>query len=208
MTIEWRQRPSGLLVAECGDLTLIAFEGRGDLHFRAIVEIESQPLLDGFDYDTLDAAKLAAETFAREWVARQARALGDGWIPVAERLPEDFDAVVILAKECDGYVRSLVASPGPSTAAPGVACDEIRQRGLWQHAHRSNALGVGVRCDQPSRVLHRDAEARGDLGGCEEVGHFATASALRRAIPASIIFRVSSNWQKGLDFSHPARRRI
>ena len=53
--------------------------------------------------DSLDAAKLAAETFAREWVARQAAALGDGWIPVGERLPEDFDAVVIFAKECDGY---------------------------------------------------------------------------------------------------------
>jgi hypothetical protein len=67
-----------MLSAECGDLTLIAFEGRGSLRFRAIVEIVSEPLLDGFDYPTLEAAKLAAETFAREWIAAQASALGDG----------------------------------------------------------------------------------------------------------------------------------
>lgn len=41
--------------------------------------------------ESVDAAKLAAETFAREWVARQAVALGDGWISCQERLPDDGD---------------------------------------------------------------------------------------------------------------------
>lgn len=44
----------------------------------------------------IDAAKSAAEQFAREWVAAQAAALGDGWISVEERLPEDDNVQVMV----------------------------------------------------------------------------------------------------------------
>lgn len=37
-------------------------------------------------------------------------AIPSPWIPVEEHLPEDFDAVVILARECDGYVYRGLAS--------------------------------------------------------------------------------------------------
>lgn len=40
-------------------------------------------------------AKDRAETFAREWVAAQAAALGDGWISVEERLPEHHVEVLV-----------------------------------------------------------------------------------------------------------------
>lgn len=52
--------------------------------------------------DTLDAAKSAAEAFAREWVAAQAAALGDGWVSVEERLPEIGARVLIAHSENGG----------------------------------------------------------------------------------------------------------
>lgn len=89
--IEWYG--TGGHTADCGDLTLETF-GSG-FTFRAVVLVNGEPLLDGFDYPTLDAAKLAAETFAREWVAKQAAALGDGWVRVGERLPEHHKEVLV-----------------------------------------------------------------------------------------------------------------
>ena len=96
MAIEWRQRASGMLASDCEDLTLEAFRyGTG---FRAIVSVAEAGLFDAFDFPTLDAAKSAAEAFAREWVAAQAAALGDGWVSVEERLPEsDNVQVMVLA---------------------------------------------------------------------------------------------------------------
>lgn len=54
------------------------------------------PLLgaNGHRSPTLDAAKSAAEKFARTWIAAQAAALGDGWISVEERLPEEYIRVL------------------------------------------------------------------------------------------------------------------
>ena len=110
--IEWKDIPhvTGAQEARVGHLLLRVGYSTGKKDHRAtwLVEVAHA---DGERYlnlalsfeDTPEAAKLAAETFAREWVAKQASALGDGWIPVGERLPEDFDAVVIFAKECDGY---------------------------------------------------------------------------------------------------------
>ena len=46
---------------------------------------------------SMPAAKARCERMAREWVARQAAALGDGWIPVGERLPVDRQHVIVLA---------------------------------------------------------------------------------------------------------------
>lgn len=39
----------------------------------------------------VEHAKAQAEAFAREWIAEQAVALGDGWISCQERMPESDD---------------------------------------------------------------------------------------------------------------------
>ena len=104
--IEWYG--TGGHTADCGDLTLEAF-GSG-FTFRAVVSVNGEPLLHGFDYPTLDAAKLAAETFAREWVAKQAAALGDGWISTEERLPENDGWYHVAVHDYKGrYPRHAVA---------------------------------------------------------------------------------------------------
>ena len=64
----------------------------------------------GHTSPTLDAAKLAAETFAREWVAAQAAALGDGWVSVGERLPENDGWYHVAVHDYKGrYPRHAVA---------------------------------------------------------------------------------------------------
>ena len=109
--VEWKQRPSGMLSAECGDLALEAWN-YGPTS-RAWVSVVGEPLLDAFDYPTLDAAQLAAETFAREWVAKQAAALGDGWIPVGERLPEDDRHVLVFISAPHAPYCYGIGSYGP-----------------------------------------------------------------------------------------------
>ena len=60
----------------------------------------------------IDAAKLAAEAFARTWIAEQSAALGDGWISVEERLPEAVFACHVACRDertfhgCGYYLSS------------------------------------------------------------------------------------------------------
>ena len=77
--------------ARAGDMkfeTRCVRDGREAWTFEAFVRTPEQTVpRDG-------TGKLAAETFAREWVAKQAAALGDGWIPVEDQLPERGIAVL------------------------------------------------------------------------------------------------------------------
>lgn len=88
--IEWKeaQAGSGRWTADIGGETALfvwPFKGEYCFDFSLARGVD---IIRDAGYPTLDAAKLAAETFAREWVARQAAALGGGWISVEERLPE------------------------------------------------------------------------------------------------------------------------
>jgi len=108
--IEWKLSPDGMeWTVGADDLYLSVFDTGDRIMWDVGVSMRRRSTSEG-KAASFDEGKAKAETFAREWVARQAAALGDGWIPVGERLPEDFDAVVIFAKECDGYAYRGLAS--------------------------------------------------------------------------------------------------
>lgn len=116
--IKWKeaQAGSGRWTADIGGETALfvwPFKGEYCFDFSLARGVD---IIRDAGYPTLDAAKSAAETFAREWVATQAAALGmrcvdawhvwvaaqaaalgDGWIPVGERLPEDDTKMLVLA---------------------------------------------------------------------------------------------------------------
>lgn len=63
----------------------------------------------------VEHAKTQAEAFARQWIAAQATALGDGWISAEERLPEEHGEALVVAVDQDEYVFRAVADFYPPT---------------------------------------------------------------------------------------------
>lgn len=95
--IEWKeaQAGSGRWTADIGGETALfvwPFKGEYCFDFSLARGVD---IIRDAGYPTLDAAKSAAETFAREWVAAQAAALGGGWISVEERLPEELTRAIL-----------------------------------------------------------------------------------------------------------------
>lgn len=128
MTIEWKDDgdtgnfPPGSS-ATVGDLELSAYSCRGWDYYRACVQIETEEDSLTLAHDkvpTLDAAKLAALDFAREWVARQAAALSPGqW---TSAIPD-----------VDGWywIRTTTTDAPPEAWTPRVEYIDSRNRTLF-----------------------------------------------------------------------------
>lgn len=113
MGIEWDDIPhvAGAQEARAGHLLLRVGYSTGKKTHRAawLVEVAHT---DGERYlnlalsfeDTPEAAKLAAETFARDWVRRQAEALGDG-DPLAEL--EAMGAMIACSNDAEDLMLTM-----------------------------------------------------------------------------------------------------
>ena len=85
-----------------------AFDSKGDL------------IAGGTRGGRQDAAKSAAEQFAREWIAAQAAALGDGWMRAEDELPSPHCLVLVCraggdrswATYYDDRLSAFVGNPG------------------------------------------------------------------------------------------------
>lgn len=93
--IEWKKSASGWEEFRCGEFLILAAHARQRTPpFSWVVELDDESsdvsilLASGDDAPTLDAAKSAAEQFAREWIAAQAAALSPGeWTSVLPDAP-------------------------------------------------------------------------------------------------------------------------
>ena len=113
--IKWKeaQAGSGRWTADIGGETALfvwPFKGEYCFDFSLARGVD---IIRDAGYPTLDAAKSAAETFAREWVAAQAAALGDGWVSVEERLPEDDRNVLVFISAPHAPYCYGIGSYGP-----------------------------------------------------------------------------------------------
>ena len=119
--IEWRQEEPDWYIAKCADLMLDVelMETGGDPEpwlWSANLNCAEAPGAIEFQSgwaSSGDAAKLEAEKFAREWVARQAAAIGDGWVSVEERLPEDDRNVLVFISAPHAPYCYGIGSYGP-----------------------------------------------------------------------------------------------
>lgn len=88
--LEWiqnRHRQDIDMTAQVTDTLEVWIGGVGTgLGWCLSAEADGEGIVSG-----IGEAKDRAETFAREWVARQAAALADGWISCKERMPEKGD---------------------------------------------------------------------------------------------------------------------
>lgn len=109
---------------ECAWYVLAALDVLGSLTWF--------PLLgaNGHRSPTLDAAKSAAEAFAREWVAAQAAALGDGgeWTSVLPNAP--------------GYYWYRIPAPDEDSLEPDTWTDVRLQ--FWNRPALIGTLGCSV----------------------------------------------------------------